>query len=45
MTSDSRNSPNEDEDRANRRAFYFFLGTLAFVLLAALWMLIQTAFL
>lgn len=39
MASDSQN----DTERANRLSFYFFLSTLAFALLAALWMLIQMA--
>ena len=41
MDSDSQN----DTERANRLAFNFFLGTLAFALLAALWMLLEAAFL
>ena len=37
------NSANDDE-RSNRLAFYFFMGSLGLALLAGLWMLIQTAF-
>lgn len=36
--------PENDTERANRLSFYFFLSTLGFALLAALWMLIQAAF-
>jgi len=39
MDSDSQG----DEQRANRYAFYFFMSTLAFSLLAGIWMLIQEA--
>lgn len=40
MTSDPQNTPN-NEDENTPFAFYFFLGTVAFALLAALWMVIQ----
>lgn len=43
MTSGQQDtSNNEDENTAF--AFYFLMGTVAFVVLAALWMLIQMAF-
>jgi hypothetical protein len=40
MASDSAN----DDERANRLSFYFFVGSLGFALIAGLWMLLQTAF-
>jgi hypothetical protein len=47
MAFDSQDSSSStaDNDRSNRWAFYFFVGALGFSLLAALWMLVQTAFL
>lgn len=47
MTLNSQDSPTDasDEDRTTHLAFYFFVGTLGFALLAALWMLLQTVFL
>jgi len=41
MSTDSQN----DDERANRLSFYFFLSTLVFALLAALWLLFEAAFL
>jgi len=44
MTSDPQNTSN-NEDKTTTFAFYFFLSTLAFALLAALWMLIRMSLL
>jgi len=33
-----------DTERGNRLAFNFFMGAMAFALLAGIWMLIQAAF-
>jgi hypothetical protein len=41
MDSDSVN----DDERANRLSFYYFIGSLGLALLAGLWMLVQMAFL
>jgi len=40
MASTSEN----DDEPANRLAFYFFLSTLGFALLGMVWMLIQMTF-
>lgn len=47
MALDSKESSNTENtsEKANRLAFNFFMGTLALALLAALWMLLQAAFL
>jgi hypothetical protein len=39
---DASNSTTDDQ--TTRWAFYFFMGTLGFVFLAGLWMLVQMAF-
>jgi len=44
MTSDPQNT-SKNEDKNTTFAFYFFLGTLAFALLAALWTIIRMSLL